>query len=191
MADVALTMYAQRQHTLKVNWKMMENRARFIAKTANDLVDEGDSYSVQRILMEVLPKDVNYPTDKPYTNEAETALRESLCHNTAILRGHTEAVKFVSFSPDGKRIVSASWDKTIRIWDAETGRQIGQPLEGHLDVVNSASFSPDGKWIVSASSDGTIRIWSFPPLQDLIDQTRERFKDRLLTPEERHQYYLE
>ena len=97
----------------------------------------------------------------------------------------------VSFSPDGKRIVSASWDKTIRIWDAQTGHQIGQPLEGHIDYVQSASFSPDGKRIVSASWDHTIRIWEFPSLQELIDSVRERFKDYPLTPEERKKYYLE
>ena len=65
------------------------------------------------------------------------------------------------------------------------------PLEGHTRNINSAAFSPDGKFIVSAANDGTIRIWDFPPLQELIDQTRKRFKDRQLTPEEKRKYYLE
>ena len=95
------------------------------------------------------------------------------------------------FSPDGKRIISASGDETIRTWDAQTGKQIGDPLKGHTWPVCSAAFSPDGKHIVSASYDKTIRIWDFPPLEDLIDQTRERFKNRQLTPEERRKYYLE
>ncbi|MBR1664927.1 MAG: hypothetical protein IJ699_01685 [Bacteroidaceae bacterium] len=51
-------------------------------------------------------------------------------------------------------------------------------LEGHTNDVRSASFSPDGRYIVSASSDETIRIWEFPPLQELIDSTTERFKTR-------------
>lgn len=106
------------------------------------------------------------------------------------MKGHSDEVETASFSPDGKRIVSASADNTIRIWDAETGQQIGQPLEGHTSDVTSVSFSPDGRRIVSASSDGTIRLWDYS-LQKLIDQTRERFKDRPLTPEERHQYYLD
>ena len=75
-----------------------------------------------------------------------------------------------------------------------TGHQIGQPLEGHTSVVNSASFSPDspdGKRIVSASDDFTVRVWEFPPIEQLVDDTRKRFKDRPLTKEERQKYYLE
>lgn len=107
------------------------------------------------------------------------------------IMGHTDYINSVNFSPDGKYIVSASSDKTIRIWDAKTGLQVIEPLTGHTDAVRSAVFSHDGKHIVSASDDNTIRIWDFPSLQELIDQTRERFKDRPLTPEERRQYYLE
>ena len=64
-----------------------------------------------------------------------------------------------AFSPDGKRIVTASQDKTARIWDAATGKPIGEPLKGHEDAVMSAAFSPDGKRIVTASQDKTARIW--------------------------------
>ena len=76
------------------------------------------------------------------------------------LSGPTSFVIFVSFSPDGKRIVSASGDTTIRIWNAGTGEMVLGPLEGHTDEVYTALFSPDGRRIVSASSDGTIRIWN-------------------------------
>ena len=107
------------------------------------------------------------------------------------LQGHTDAVCSATFSPDGKRIVSASDDKTIRIWDVQTGRQIGEPLQGHALSVNSAFFSPNGNHIVSASDDKSICIWDFPPLQQIINETRERFKDRQLTPEELRRYYLE
>ena len=106
------------------------------------------------------------------------------------LEEHTGSVYSASFNRDGNRIVSTSLDKTVRIWDAQTGKEL-QKLEGHTDNVNSATFSPDGNRIVSVSNDHTIRIWDFPPLEDLIDQTRERFKNRPLTPEERQKYYLE
>ncbi|KIK24665.1 hypothetical protein PISMIDRAFT_645323 [Pisolithus microcarpus 441] len=79
------------------------------------------------------------------------------------LEGHTGGVNSARFSSDGKRIVSGSSDKTVRIWDAERGVQIGVqiggPLEGHTDWVISVGFSSDGKRIVSGSLDKTIRIW--------------------------------
>ena len=73
-------------------------------------------------------------------------------------KGHTDTVYSAAFSPDGARIVSASRDKTIRIWNAETGECINT-LKGHPSNVRSAAFSPDGTRIVSASPDKTIRIW--------------------------------
>ena len=76
------------------------------------------------------------------------------------LSGHTGTVCFVAFSPDGKRIVSASGDNTIRIWNAGTGEMVLGPLEGHTKAVLSAVFSLDGRRIVSASTDDTIRIWN-------------------------------
>lgn len=67
-------------------------------------------------------------------------------------------VRSAMFSPDGKKIVSASGDNIIRIWDAKTGESI-RSLEGHEDAVWDASFSPDGKRILSTSLDKTVRIW--------------------------------
>lgn len=145
-------------HRLKQQrWKMMENQARFVAEKANNLIDEGYSYLAQRLLLDVLPDNVNHP-DKPCTAEAEFSLRKAVSQNNAMLTGHNEGVNFVAFSPDGKRIVSASDDKTIRIWNAENGLALNT-LEGHTGPVYSANFNPDGKRIASASKDSTIRIW--------------------------------
>ena len=76
----------------------------------------------------------------------------------AVLRGHESLVTSAAFSPDGARIVTASGDKTARIWDAATGNLI-VVLRGHESLVNSAAFSPDGTRIVTASFDMTARIW--------------------------------
>jgi WD40 repeat protein len=64
------------------------------------------------------------------------------------------------FSPDGSRIVTASVDKTARIWDAASAKEIAV-LRGHEDVVVSAAFSPDGSRIVTASGDNTARFGTF------------------------------
>ncbi|MEH2331155.1 nSTAND1 domain-containing NTPase, partial [Nostoc sp.] len=78
-------------------------------------------------------------------------------HERNQLKGHTSYVNSASFSPDGKRIVTASADKTARVWDI-SGKQIAE-LKGHTSYVNSASFSPDGKRILTASDDKTARVW--------------------------------
>jgi WD40 repeat protein/serine/threonine protein kinase len=77
---------------------------------------------------------------------------------SAVLAGHELDVRSASFSPDGARIVSASLDKTVRVWRVDG---MGEPLvlRGHDEAVSSASFSPDGTRIVSASLDKTVRVW--------------------------------
>jgi len=76
------------------------------------------------------------------------------------LHGHTEEIHSFEFSRDGRYVVTASRDKTVRVWDTQTYSQFGDPLTGHTDNVWSASFSPDGNLVVSASDDGTVRIWN-------------------------------
>ena len=76
------------------------------------------------------------------------------------LKGHTDRVTSVAFSPDSKHIVSGSYDKTIQIWDAKTGQALAAPLKGHSSWVYSVAFSPNGKHIISGSYDKTVRIWN-------------------------------
>ncbi|KAG8780670.1 hypothetical protein FRC15_009348 [Serendipita sp. 397] len=76
-----------------------------------------------------------------------------------ILSGHSEGVLSVAWSTDGRRVLSGSYDNTVRMWDAETGQQHVSSLEGHDSRVRAMAFSPDGRWVVSGSSDKTLRIW--------------------------------
>jgi WD40 repeat protein len=91
---------------------------------------------------------------------AQDALRQALlrCRIRSRLLGHGGDVSRAGFSPDGRRIVTASQDTTVRTWEAATGQEL-QVLRGHEDWVWRAVFSPDGERIVSASQDGTARLW--------------------------------
>ncbi|ETO11635.1 hypothetical protein RFI_25743, partial [Reticulomyxa filosa] len=76
----------------------------------------------------------------------------------AYLEGHKDHVLGIEFSPDGTKIVSYSGDKTIRIWDTSSRKQL-HVLEGHSNIITAAQFSHDGSKIVSCSLNKTFRIW--------------------------------
>jgi WD40 repeat protein len=67
-------------------------------------------------------------------------------------------VSSLAFSPDGRWLVSGSWDKTIKIWDVQAGREV-QTLAGHDHPVYSVAFDSRGQWLASGSEDGTIKLW--------------------------------
>ncbi|WNE97352.1 hypothetical protein PS467_19460 [Streptomyces luomodiensis] len=78
------------------------------------------------------------------------------------LLGHTGAVYLTSFSPNGRTLATASYDRTVRLWnvsDPTRPERLGKPLTGHTSWVSSAVFSPDGRTLASAGDDGTIRRW--------------------------------
>ncbi len=67
----------------------------------------------------------------------------------------------IGFSPDGRVLVSGSYDATIRLWDTATGEQL-DTLDGHTYSITSVAVSPDGSTIASGSFDGTVLLWAFP-----------------------------
>jgi Tol biopolymer transport system component len=72
--------------------------------------------------------------------------------------GHSSRVTAIAWSPDGKYLASASYDKTVQIWDASNGQNI-LTYKGHRQHVNALAWSPDSKYIASASDDGTVQTW--------------------------------
>ena len=74
------------------------------------------------------------------------------------LQGHTIWVEGCAVSPDGAFIVSASYDKTLKVWDARSG-EARLTLQGHTAEVTGCAVSPDGTFIVSASRDHTLKVW--------------------------------
>jgi WD40 repeat protein len=72
-------------------------------------------------------------------------------------KGHGAAVSTVAYLPTGKAILTASWDRTARLWSVSSGQS--RVLDGHGDRLSSAAASPDGTALATASWDGTVVIW--------------------------------
>src|SRR5204862_29931 len=79
---------------------------------------------------------------------------------------HTHWVLCVAYSPNGKRLASASQDGTVKVWDVETRREL-RTYTGHTEMVRAVAFSPDGKLIASAGGDKDIRLWEADTGKDI------------------------
>lgn len=102
-------------------------------------------------------------------------------------RGHERQVYGAMFSGDGRWIVTGSSDKSVRIWDVESGEF--RQLQGHTSDVYRCVFSQDGEWVVSASQDGTVRVWSVKTgglLQTLRVPGTAVFYSAVITPNSDH-----
>ena len=126
--QLALAILEYRREIVIRKGRELKNRyqrpeSRSIAKEAMELA-KSDSYLARLLTLEVLPKNLDDP-DRPYVPEADAALRFSSFRNNTLLRGHTDAVYSVRFSPDGKRIISeSSGEGKHRIWDVDTGLEV-------------------------------------------------------------------
>jgi WD40 repeat protein len=87
--------------------------------------------------------------------------------------GHEDAVRSITFHPDGRTLASASFDKTVRIWDAETGKAVGDPLELEGTGPNCVVISPDGKALAAntswdgAQAESNIVLWDWTSRREL------------------------
>lgn len=103
-----------------------------------------------------------------------------------VLKGHDAPINAISFNSDGSKVVTASDDKTARLWDTATGNSI-TTLRGHHDAeVVSAVFSADGSRVLTASKDGTARLWDVATglLLATLRGHKEPLIDAMFTPDQ-------
>ena len=84
------------------------------------------------------------------------ARKRSFC--ARMLTGHADWVRAVAVSPDGRRVVTASNDRTLKVWELESGREL-QTLSGNAGWVRAVALTPDPWRAVSASADRTLKVW--------------------------------
>jgi WD40 repeat protein len=98
------------------------------------------------------------------------------CHSDwATLEGHQRWVRSLAYSGEGTRFATGGYDANVRIWDAETGREL-HVLSGHGEPVHRVAFSPDGRLLASASDDKTVRVWDAGTGEELRRFTEHRAK---------------
>jgi WD40 repeat protein/serine/threonine protein kinase len=129
--------------------------------------EEGDSGRVLELLEQQRPK-----PEEPDLRNFEWHYLDRLCHcDLLTLKGHTDHVSSVAYSPDGKRLASAAAgsDRTVKVWDAQTG-QVLLSFKGSTGQVWSVAFSPDGKRLASAAegAGNTVKVWDAQTGEELL-----------------------
>ncbi|WP_437605225.1 protein kinase [Sorangium sp. So ce834] len=149
---VTVSYLAARAHQQATRADREALRARNATRVAAARELQADPTSVLAILREVEPRD----EPRGWAVLARWALHSRLARAVLV---HPDGVLDADYSPDGRRIVTASADRTARVWNADG---IGEPivLRGHTDPVYSAAFSPDGQRVVTGSQDRTARVWN-------------------------------
>ena len=209
---IATWIWHQNSLLKEKDWKMMKNQARAIAEKANQLIDDGDSYTAIKILLEVLP-DISNSTKKPYLPEVEKAFRKAIFEDKFILAVNDLTSAYFDYSD---KYILTETDDSLKIWDASNATLVGSisrysisgrtspeacfcPQKhyvvfpsndslfvwdylnnthkfvlGHKSYIESVNYDREGRKIVSASTDGFIKIWDAKTLSCI--QTLDFYK---------------
>ena len=162
--DAAAETAQQREALREMVRKTQERLIRRSVANGWQLHDEGDLTGALLWHVEALRLAREVWPDAPARAGAEVNHRIRIrqvrdeIHEPRAIFLHDGSVLHAAFSPDGKRVATASWDRTARIWDARTGRPVTPPLR-HREKVLNVAFSPDGSRVVTAGMDNHARIW--------------------------------
>ena len=141
----------------------LKSESNFLADFSRQSTLQGDAVTGILLGLSGLPDefaDSEVQRHRPFVAAAEASVAGAAIAQTEqfVLYGHDEAVVLAAYSPDGSRIVTASYDTRALLWDANSGAQAAS-LQGHEDRLTSVAFSPDGKFIATTSADHTARLW--------------------------------
>ena len=147
--------------------------ARAVSTLSRQFTERGDATTGMLAALPLMPNAM-LPGARTHIAAAAMALLDAWSHHREILTliGHRSLVLNASFSADGKRVVTASWDKTAGVWDLSGTvpmAPVAIELSGYKGPVNTAPFGADGKLVVTASNDKTAQVWDAHTCAEIVE----------------------
>ncbi len=173
--DLATPKDTREQMTLAEDWAALHKqekepaRAHLLLRAVHwyrQALDKTAGLTRRSVETEIKLLLAQVPPDLQHTPPGLTAPLADVAVSVQVFNGHGDAVLSVAFAPDGHRAASASWDRSIRVWDLVGGRE-AQRLEGHSAGVEGVAWSPDGRFLLSCGQDGTVRLWDVSAAKEL------------------------